>query len=174
MKKKAKDAILALVEKERDGEQIDRALLKNVLVTPLCRAQAPPRSPARRPSQARLPTSLSTGMGAARHLTLAQACMGCTGLAGRLGRSADCMRSPQRPCLCGPFPCCAAWASARLCAQGIFIEVGMGSMDTYDADFEAYLLADSATYYQRKAAAWIQVLAARLHAPSSLTLIRTA
>ncbi len=173
MKKKAKDAILALVEKERDGEQIDRALLKNVLVTPLCRAQAPPRSPARRPSQARLPTSLSTGMGAARHLTLAQACMGCTGLAGRLGRSADCMRSPQRPCPRG-FPCYAAWASARLCAQGIFIEVGMGSMDTYDADFEAYLLADSATYYQRKAAAWIQVLAARLHAPSSLTLIRTA
>lgn len=32
MKKKAKDAILALVEKERDGEQIDRTLLKNVLV----------------------------------------------------------------------------------------------------------------------------------------------
>ena len=42
--------------------------------------------------------------------------------------------------------------------QGIFIEVGMGSMDTYDADFEAYLLAESAAYYQRKAAAWIQVL----------------
>ncbi len=37
----------------------------------------------------------------------------------------------------------------------------MGSMDTYDADFEAYLLADSATYYQRKAAAWIQVPPAR-------------
>ncbi|KAK9839448.1 hypothetical protein WJX81_002626 [Elliptochloris bilobata] len=70
MKKKAKDAILALVEMERDGEQIDRTLLKNVL--------------------------------------------------------------------------------------GIFIEVGMGSMDTYDADFEAYLLAESAAYYQRKAAAWIQ------------------
>ena len=34
----------------------------------------------------------------------------------------------------------------------------MGSMDTYDADFEAYLLAESAAYYQRKAAAWIQVL----------------
>ncbi len=41
--------------------------------------------------------------------------------------------------------------------QGIYIEVGMGSMETYDADFEAFLLADSAAYYQRKAAAWIQV-----------------
>lgn len=38
MKKKAKDAILALVEKERDGEQIDRTLLKNVLVRGPCRA----------------------------------------------------------------------------------------------------------------------------------------
>ena len=37
MKKKAKDAILALVEKERDGEQIDRTLLKNVLVRGPCR-----------------------------------------------------------------------------------------------------------------------------------------
>ena len=32
MNRKAKDAILALVERERDGEQIDRTLLKNVLV----------------------------------------------------------------------------------------------------------------------------------------------
>lgn len=38
----------------------------------------------------------------------------------------------------------------------------MGSMDTYDADFEAYLLAESAAYYQRKAAAWIQVLIAHI------------
>ena len=47
--------------------------------------------------------------------------------------------------------------------QGIYIEVGMGSMETYDADFEAYLLADSAAYYQRKAAAWIQVRGLVLH-----------
>ena len=31
VKKKAKDAILAAIEQERDGEQIDRSLLKNVL-----------------------------------------------------------------------------------------------------------------------------------------------
>ena len=31
VKKKAKDAILAAIEVERDGEQIDRSLLKNVL-----------------------------------------------------------------------------------------------------------------------------------------------
>jgi hypothetical protein len=31
MKRKAKDAILLLIEKERDGEQVDRALVKNVL-----------------------------------------------------------------------------------------------------------------------------------------------
>lgn len=31
VKKKAKDAMLAAIEKERDGDQIDRSLLKNVL-----------------------------------------------------------------------------------------------------------------------------------------------
>ena len=31
MKRKARDAVLAMVEREREGEQIDRALLKNVL-----------------------------------------------------------------------------------------------------------------------------------------------
>jgi len=30
MKRKARDAVLAMVEREREGEQIDRALLKNV------------------------------------------------------------------------------------------------------------------------------------------------
>lgn len=71
LQERARDAILVLIEKERDGEQIDRALLKNVLA--------------------------------------------------------------------------------------IFIEVGMGSMDNYQKDFEAYLLTDTAAFYQRKAAAWIQV-----------------
>ena len=31
MKRKARDAVLAMIEREREGEQIDRALLKNVL-----------------------------------------------------------------------------------------------------------------------------------------------
>jgi cullin 1 len=31
VKQQAKDAILAAIDKERDGEQIDRSLLKNVL-----------------------------------------------------------------------------------------------------------------------------------------------
>lgn len=31
VKKKAKDAMLAAIEQERDGDQIDRSLLKNVL-----------------------------------------------------------------------------------------------------------------------------------------------
>ena len=31
LKKNVKDAVLALVDKERDGEQIDRALVKNIL-----------------------------------------------------------------------------------------------------------------------------------------------
>ncbi len=30
MNRKARDAVLAMVEREREGEQIDRALLKNV------------------------------------------------------------------------------------------------------------------------------------------------
>ena len=69
---------------------------------------------------------------------------------------------PKGWCICLCFSRCvsAALRQPGLFAQGIFIEVGMGSMDTYDADFEAYLLAESAAYYQRKAAAWIQVPAA--------------
>ena len=68
---KAKDAILALMEKERDGQQVDRAMLKNVL--------------------------------------------------------------------------------------GIFIEVGMGSMENYQNDFESFLLTETARFYKRRAAIWIQV-----------------
>lgn len=69
-KRKTKDAILQLIEKEREGEQIDRTLLKNVL--------------------------------------------------------------------------------------SIFIEVGMGTMTCYQADFEQTLLKSTAEYYKRKAAFWIE------------------
>ncbi|KAK9815921.1 hypothetical protein WJX72_012009 [[Myrmecia] bisecta] len=67
---RARDAILELIRQERDGEQIDRTLLKNVLA--------------------------------------------------------------------------------------IFIEVGMGTMEAYEKDFEEALLESTASYYKRKAAAWIQ------------------
>ncbi|GFH16575.1 CULLIN_2 domain-containing protein, partial [Haematococcus lacustris] len=70
MKKKAREAVLRLVDKEREGELVDRALIKNIL--------------------------------------------------------------------------------------GIFIEVGMGSMDCYERDFEESLLAETGAYYQRKAALWIE------------------
>ena len=73
VKKAAKDAMLAAIEKERNGDQIDRSLLKNVL--------------------------------------------------------------------------------------GIFIEVGMGGMDCYDEDFEQHLLAETASYYRKKATVWITVRA---------------
>lgn len=71
MKDKARAAILSAIEKEREGQQVDRALLKNVL--------------------------------------------------------------------------------------DIFIEVGMNTMDAYEADFETALLTETGEYYKRKAAAWIQV-----------------
>ena len=77
LQSKAKDAILALIEKERDGQQIDRAMLKNVL--------------------------------------------------------------------------------------GIFIEVGMGSMENYQNDFETFLLTATAAFYQRKAAIWIQASSCPYH-----------
>lgn len=64
-----KDASITLIDREREGEQIDRALLKNVL--------------------------------------------------------------------------------------GIFVEIGMGSMDFYEKDFEVAMLEDTASYYSRKAASWI-------------------
>ena len=80
VKKLAKDAMLAAIEKERNGDQIDRSLLKNVL--------------------------------------------------------------------------------------GIFIEVGMGGMDCYDEDFEQHLLAETASYYRKKATVWITVCA-RSPAPCS-------
>ncbi|KAK9206835.1 hypothetical protein WN943_017116 [Citrus x changshan-huyou] len=69
LKNKAKDAIIALIDKEREGEQIDRALLKNVL--------------------------------------------------------------------------------------DIFVEIGMGQMDSYEKDFEEHMLQDTGAYYSRKASNWI-------------------
>nr|ACS69068.1 CULLIN1-like protein 1 [Lilium longiflorum] len=69
VKGKARDAVISLIDREREGEQIDRALLKNVL--------------------------------------------------------------------------------------DIFVEIGMGSMECYENDFEADMLKDASTYYSRKASAWI-------------------
>ncbi|XP_021820063.1 cullin-1 [Prunus avium] len=37
----------------------------------------------------------------------------------------------------------------------IFVEIGMGNMDAYEGDFEAYMLGDSGEYYSRKASNWI-------------------
>lgn len=69
VKEKVRDAIIDLINQEREGEQIDRALLKNVL--------------------------------------------------------------------------------------DIFVEIGLGSMDSYEIDFEAKMLNDTANYYSRKASDWI-------------------
>lgn len=70
IKRRANDAVLRLTEKEREGELIDRTLVKNIL--------------------------------------------------------------------------------------GIFIEVGMGGMECYERDFEANLLLETAAFYKRKAAEWIE------------------
>lgn len=37
------------------------------------------------------------------------------------------------------------------------LQVGMGQMECYEKDFEEYMLKDTAEYYRRKAAVWIQV-----------------
>lgn len=37
----------------------------------------------------------------------------------------------------------------------IFVEIGLGSMDCYENDFEAAMLKDTAAYYSRKASNWI-------------------
>ncbi|KAK1295301.1 Cullin-1 [Acorus calamus] len=66
---KVRDAVISLIDQEREGEQIDRALLKNVL--------------------------------------------------------------------------------------DIFVEIGLGSMEYYEDDFEAAMLNDTAAYYSRKASNWI-------------------
>ena len=39
--------------------------------------------------------------------------------------------------------------------SGIFVEIGMGSMENYEADFENALLMHTSAYYSRKAASWI-------------------
>ena len=39
---------------------------------------------------------------------------------------------------------------------GIFVEIGMGSMDCYVEDFQMYLLAETEVYYKKKAALWIE------------------
>lgn len=66
---KVRDAVISLIDQEREGEQIDRALLKNVL--------------------------------------------------------------------------------------DIFVEIGMGQMDSYENDFEEAMLKDTGDYYSRKASNWI-------------------
>ncbi|CAM8993202.1 unnamed protein product [Rhodiola kirilowii] len=69
VKDKVRDAVISLIDQEREGEQIDRALLKNIL--------------------------------------------------------------------------------------DIFVEIGMGSMEQYENDFEKAMLDDTAAYYSRKASIWI-------------------
>ncbi|WCJ26039.1 Cullin family protein [Euphorbia peplus] len=69
VKGKARDAAIALITREREGDQIDRALLKNVL--------------------------------------------------------------------------------------GIYVEIGMGSIERYEEDFEARMIQDTTAYYSRKASTWI-------------------
>eukprot|EP00271_Cylindrocystis_brebissonii_P012999 TRINITY_DN32537_c0_g1_i1.p1 TRINITY_DN32537_c0_g1~~TRINITY_DN32537_c0_g1_i1.p1 ORF type:complete len:749 (-),score=177.31 TRINITY_DN32537_c0_g1_i1:795-3041(-) len=39
---------------------------------------------------------------------------------------------------------------------GIFVEIGMGTMEAYENDFEAEMLKGTAAYYSRKAASWIE------------------
>ncbi|KAL3834094.1 hypothetical protein ACJIZ3_008830 [Penstemon smallii] len=69
MKSKARDAVITMINQEREGEQIDRALLKNVI--------------------------------------------------------------------------------------DMFVEIGMGSMDYYENDFQDAMLIDTSSYYSRKASNWI-------------------
>ena len=50
---------------------------------------------------------------------------------------------------CNPAPLTfLAWPS---------LQVGMGAMECYERDFEEFMLNDTAEYYRRKAAVWIQV-----------------
>lgn len=37
----------------------------------------------------------------------------------------------------------------------IFVEIGMGSMECYEKDFEEAMLKDTSAYYSRKASNWI-------------------
>ena len=46
------------------------------------------------------------------------------------------------------------------------LQVGMGAMECYERDFEDFMLKDTAEYYRRKAAVWIQV-GGRVGAPSA-------
>ncbi|CAL9238166.1 unnamed protein product [Arabidopsis halleri] len=38
----------------------------------------------------------------------------------------------------------------------IYVENGMGTMETYEEDFESFMLEDTASYYSRKASRWIE------------------
>jgi cullin 1 len=39
---------------------------------------------------------------------------------------------------------------------GIFVDIGMGSMDAYETDFEKFLLEDTTAYYNKKGSSWIE------------------
>jgi cullin 1 len=38
----------------------------------------------------------------------------------------------------------------------IFVDIGMGSMDVYEIDFEKFLLEDTTAYYKKKGSSWIE------------------
>jgi cullin 1 len=39
---------------------------------------------------------------------------------------------------------------------GIFVDIGMGSMDAYETDFENFLPEDTTAYYKKKGSSWIE------------------
>lgn len=150
IKARARAAILANMEREREGDQIDRALLKNTLeifqevchCSSLCmgceakaccvlhlRCLPPARQLACSWSSLVLSWASSSGYGIVLHVL-------CTS-----------------PLLAGV----ANYLGEHIAEQTPRPQVGMNSLECYETDFEVALLEASADFYKRKAAAWIQV-----------------
>ena len=141
IKRKAKDAVLQLIEQEREGEQIDRALVKNVLgifiEVSWCW---------------NVRVSFAYLLSQPQPFTVVS--LACLPLLLMLHR-----------CSTSKSICCSSWTcsyapthstSSKAWFASCCAQVGMGGMDAYERDFEEYLLTGTAEYYKRKASVWVE------------------
>jgi hypothetical protein len=129
IKRRAKDALLMLIEKEREGEQVITWI---TLVGSHSRALSYLQPMHHHADQCR---------GLTRR-TVLPAC----------GGEACMCRSCEMPSEFDTRLCALPQVDRALVKNvlDIYIRVGMDSMDAYEADFEADLLSTTATFYKRK------------------------
>lgn len=157
VKRPAKDAVLRLIEREREGELIDKTLVKNILdifIEVRCRCASGPHP---RPA---CPVARASVMGPGadvRAESTSDQIPPLTFSPSDRTNHASCRLCAAAPlsCLCRPWSLVLKVSRCDRTPPEPFAQVGMGGMECYEKDFEDHLLAETASYYRRKAAEWI-------------------